>query len=465
MSHTVQLTIDASGCNNPKVKQPPRLLSDNGPAYIAEDLEKRLKKHGSVQNLVQGDGSDLISQKIAQMRKTGIPPSIQQALSGMQNGNGQQADTITERLYISSSIKPANSSVILAPFEGVVDKVHVTIGDYVKAGQLLLDIDTSKIDERVREAQSAYIKAQIENDKLKNWADGAEMQRAQRTLNDADREFKNSQREEIEAKGLYDKGIIPRNEYENTVEQTKSRESAFNAAVDELKTTEDQGGEKAFQMATLELENAKSSYESIISDRSKSQVITSIAGIVTLPPDTASGDNKSKNVEPGVQVLKGDALYTIADISRFISEGEVDEIDINKIQYKQKVIIESDALPNRQFEGSIIGISAEAVLSSGMSIVPKYKIRAIFDYDDDTKNLIKIGMSTRMTIITTPTRQARIVPLDVIMNPNEKPQISIVRDGKEQIVDVQLGKTTVGGVEILSGLKEHDKITKFDKYK
>ncbi|WP_295897889.1 transposase [uncultured Bartonella sp.] len=49
VTDTVQLTIDASGCNNPKVKQPPRLLSDNGPAYIAEDLEKRLKKHGIVQ--------------------------------------------------------------------------------------------------------------------------------------------------------------------------------------------------------------------------------------------------------------------------------------------------------------------------------------------------------------------------------------------------------------------------------
>lgn len=43
-----QLAIDASGCNNPKVNQPPRLLLDNGPAYIAEDLEKWLKQHGIV---------------------------------------------------------------------------------------------------------------------------------------------------------------------------------------------------------------------------------------------------------------------------------------------------------------------------------------------------------------------------------------------------------------------------------
>lgn len=40
------MAINASGHLNPKVKQPPRLLSDNGPAYIANDLEKWLKKRG-----------------------------------------------------------------------------------------------------------------------------------------------------------------------------------------------------------------------------------------------------------------------------------------------------------------------------------------------------------------------------------------------------------------------------------
>lgn len=52
VTDTVQLAIDASGCLSPKIKQPPRLLSDNDPAYIAHDLEKWLKRKALLKFMV-----------------------------------------------------------------------------------------------------------------------------------------------------------------------------------------------------------------------------------------------------------------------------------------------------------------------------------------------------------------------------------------------------------------------------
>ena len=38
VTDTLELALQASGCDNPTVIQRPRLLSDNGPCYIASDL-------------------------------------------------------------------------------------------------------------------------------------------------------------------------------------------------------------------------------------------------------------------------------------------------------------------------------------------------------------------------------------------------------------------------------------------
>ena len=46
VSATLDIALAASGCDSVAVRHEPRLLSDNGPCYIADDLAKYLGKHG-----------------------------------------------------------------------------------------------------------------------------------------------------------------------------------------------------------------------------------------------------------------------------------------------------------------------------------------------------------------------------------------------------------------------------------
>lgn len=46
VTETLELALQASGCDSPTVVQRPRLLSDNGPCYIADDLADWLKAQG-----------------------------------------------------------------------------------------------------------------------------------------------------------------------------------------------------------------------------------------------------------------------------------------------------------------------------------------------------------------------------------------------------------------------------------
>lgn len=46
VSATLDIALAASGCDSVTVLHKPRLLSDNGPCYIAGDLAKYLEKNG-----------------------------------------------------------------------------------------------------------------------------------------------------------------------------------------------------------------------------------------------------------------------------------------------------------------------------------------------------------------------------------------------------------------------------------
>jgi putative transposase len=46
VTDTLELALRASGCNSARVAQRPRLLSDNGPSYVASDLAAWLSDHG-----------------------------------------------------------------------------------------------------------------------------------------------------------------------------------------------------------------------------------------------------------------------------------------------------------------------------------------------------------------------------------------------------------------------------------
>jgi putative transposase len=46
VTDTLELALTASGCDSATVRHKPRLLSDNGPSYIAEDLAEWIETHG-----------------------------------------------------------------------------------------------------------------------------------------------------------------------------------------------------------------------------------------------------------------------------------------------------------------------------------------------------------------------------------------------------------------------------------
>ena len=369
-----------------------------------------------------------------------------------------EPQAVSQQLDIAGTIAAGKSVAIVAPFDGVIREKHVQLGDPVRAGDVLVVMDTSDIASRYRDAQSVYLKAAMAADALEKWENGPDMLRAKRALEAAQGSLTSLDRQVTELKALLDQGIVSRNEYDNLVQQRDTQKNTVDTARDELAATQARGNDENHKLVMLELENAQSRLSDLKQQMAGAKVATTLAGILTRPPVSAS-NREPISTEPGASVTRGAALFAIADTSSFAVTGAVDEIDVNRIKVGQPVTIASDAFPDQAMQGKIVAVSAEADMTIGSGSSPKFQVRASFSVPDERlRTTIKIGMSTRMTVETYSNPAALLVPPEAVFNGADGTSVTAMRGEKQAAVFVTLGETFPLGVEITSGLKAGDQV-------
>lgn len=368
-----------------------------------------------------------------------------------------QPQAVSQQLDMTGTIAAGKSIAIVAPFDGVIREKRVQLGDTVKAGDVLVVMDTSEIAGRYRDAQSAYLKAAMAADTLKTWQTGPDMLRAKRSLESAQGSLATLERQVNELKGLLDQGIVSRNEYDGVVQQRDAQKSTVDGAADELAATQARGNDENRELLALDLENAQSRLADLKTQMAGASVATAVAGILTRPPLNAA-KQEPVSIEPGASVTRGAALFAIADTSGFTVTGNVDEIDINRVRIGQPVTIANDAFFGQPMTGKIVNISAEADIASSGS-TPKFQVRASFSVPDEAlRSAIKLGMSARMTVETYSNQAAIILPPSAILRSDKGTAVRVRRNGEENLIPIVLGATVPAGVEVISGLSTGEEV-------
>ncbi|KKR25666.1 MAG: RND family efflux transporter MFP subunit, macrolide-specific efflux protein MacA, partial [Candidatus Peregrinibacteria bacterium GW2011_GWE2_39_6] len=174
-----------------------------------------------------------------------------------------------------------------------------------------------------------------------------------------------------------------------------------------------------------------------------SGVVTQINGEV--------GENVSQSED--FLVMISDQLQIVANVS---------ETDIGKVKLGNKVALTLDAFSFDQlFEAEIIKIDPAETVIQG---VIYYQVTAMFDKQDNT--LIKPGMTANMAIITAQKDHVLAIPIRAVKYDEARTYVLIqnsVAGGEPIEVDVTLGIRGDQYVEILSGLKENDKVITYLK--
>ena len=187
---------------------------------------------------------------------------------------------------------------------------------------------------------------------------------------------------------------------------------------------------------------------------------------ITSPID---GVMSSVAVSAGQNLNGGAIVGEVADYNDMQVVIQVDELDIDKVQNGQQAQMTFDAIPNKNFTGTVTQIASEGKSSNGVSVYD-VTIHLL-----DAKN-IKAGMNSEAAIKVADKSNVLLVPIEAVQqfngksfvfipstdtasptNTNSKNTAGSNATGRK-LQSVQVGLQNDSYMEITSGLKEGEQI-------
>jgi macrolide-specific efflux system membrane fusion protein len=197
---------------------------------------------------------------------------------------------------------------------------------------------------------------------------------------------------------------------------------------------------------------AKHRVEELQQNIAKLQVMAPRAGTIVLPTNWQGEKHKV-----GDSVWRMEDVMSIVGLGKMVGAGQVDEVDIAKIDVNQAVTLRLDALPDVQLKGHIESIakSVQRKSQADPSKIIKMKISI-----DPTKEPLRPGMRFRGQIETAKLTQVVQVPADAVFVTADGPVAYRESGGKLEQVKLRLGKRNANAIEVVQGLSPGDRVSR-----
>ncbi|WP_457624966.1 efflux RND transporter periplasmic adaptor subunit [Persephonella sp.] len=326
---------------------------------------------------------------------------------------------------------------------GLVQKMFIDIGDYVKKGQLIAIIDQREFKKNIEK-----IKYQIERAKNKleqiNKVYPARIKEAEKNLSLAEAEYEYAVWKFKREKELLKEEFTTQESFEVARRELKTKEARLKLAQETLK--------KLKLEYETERKIAKDDIKVLQKDLEREKVRLSYTEIYS-PIDGIVSNIVAREGETLVAGLQAAELVTILKPDRLEIQIFVDETDIGKVKPGQKVEYHVDAFPDKIFTGKITKIYPEPVVKQNivyyLAIVPVKKEYALF---------LRPEMTVYTKIIAGVKKNAIIIPNSAVRFEKGKQYVYVIQNGKPVIRHIKTGWIDENYTEVIEGLKEGEVI-------
>jgi multidrug efflux pump subunit AcrA (membrane-fusion protein) len=368
-----------------------------------------------------------------------------------------QPQPVASLVAVVGTIEAGSVLNVAAPFEALVRDKPFTYGSRVGRGDLLLRLDTAEQQTRLRDARSAQIKARQRVAELRGWTSGPEVARARRSLAALEMDAGELRSRIAQTKTLLDRGIVAAEEYRGLLAQQRSQALQIQASREDLDQALARGDADVLRIAEFELANADARVGELEAELALAEIRAPVAGVVMPAQDYEGAGNRRAPIEQGSRINKGQTLLTIGDLEALTVRGNLDEIDVNKVQLGQPVSVTGDALGDEPLRGRVAAIAAQASSEAGRTGMPAFPVLVRIDsMTPEQARRIRVGMSANLSITAYENPAALVVPPLAIHSEGGGKQVQVRTGGVTLHVPVVLGISTPGGVEVREGLRAGD---------
>lgn len=284
---------------------------------------------------------------------------------------------VVRKVSASGKVRALNTIKVGTEVSGQVTKVYVDFNSPVTAGQVLAEIDPTRVRARVQqsEAQVALARAGLQQTV-------ANVARARSELEIQERDF-------TRQKALAERGFVSKAGLDIAQSKLNSARNALQVAL-----AQTQSNNAQISQGTAELSSARL-------DLNRTVIVAPASGVII-----------NKLVEPGTTVaasFQTPNLFEIAaDTTKMQVEASVDEADIGQIREGQNVNFTVDSYPDTVFKAKVRQVRQAPVETQN---VVSYLV--IIDVDNLDGKLLP-GMTANVEIITSVKSNVTRVPTNAL---------------------------------------------------
>ena len=359
--------------------------------------------------------------------------------------------TMEIKLAFTADILPAKQAAIFSKVSGYIRGIRADRGDFVKAGQVLAEIDDQELQASLEQAQAILSSGQAGLEMARSTLVGqrANLENQRANLSKARAVAANDARQAERMKTLYDRGLVSATDFENARTTAESSRANVQAADAQLNLAEAQivTTESQVRLSQAQLETYRASLNLAETNLANTRLLAPFAGYVS-----------QRNLDPGAAVSAQSSgtntasigILTIQDIETVKVQIEVPERDIARIRVGSPVRLAVDPYQRETFTGSVARVVH--------NLDPRSRTMGVEVDIPNPGGRLKPGMYARVEVLVETRVGALTIPAEAVRLGEAKPSVMVVRNGVVEAVPVELGAADAGGVEVLKGLSDKDHV-------
>ena len=355
--------------------------------------------------------------------------------------------TISQKIKTSGEIKPMLGVSVIPEASGKIEEIFVDVGDFVKKGQKLAQINDETQQAQYQQAKASLnvANASIKMQEVTIESAKSSLVSAKASVEASESQLKNLTVTRKRLEKLFSEGAVSRQDVDDIITKYDNANAAHIAAQTNVKRASDaiQTALVTLEMRKAEQTQATANLNAVKVNLEKTIVDAPFDGVITARYD-----------DPGANVNMSKPLFDIQQSNPVKIIGTVIEKDLYQlIAGKTNVAITVDSV-----EGVFKGIVDKIYPSiDNSSRTGKIEIHL-----NNSDNRLRTGMFAKIDVLIATHQNAVIVPRDSLVKYDNNYLAYVVEKQGDKYVavkrDVKVGIFDDDRVEIISGLKAGDRL-------
>lgn len=318
---------------------------------------------------------------------------------------------------------------------GRVGKVLVEVGDNVKKGAILLQVDENSVSPQLVNAQADLILAQQALKRLTAPSD-LQIAQAQSAWEQAKEQLRLAEKtsDNLPSSASTERKDQTAAQLALAQAQAADTEAKYRALADSKPNADDLAAAEArVRAAEMSLQNLN--------------LVAPFEGTVL-----------DINYLPGDSILQNIAGVRLADLSQYVLELQIDEADIAGIKVDQLADITFDALPKQTYQAKVTLVQNFGETVQGIT---RYRVRLVLQNPSPE---LRLGMTANTSIVTNTQKNVLAVPLDAVQLDDQGEYVMLYNSSSQAKtrVPVVSGQIQDDLVVITGDLKAGDQVLLFE---